>query len=196
MPILLWFLLLPILEIIGFIQVGDWIGAGPTIGLLVLSAVIGVLLIRHRGLTSLSRLQGGALGADAALGGVLDSVCVVLAGILLIVPGFLSDLVALVLLVPPLRRGLGRWLIGRLAAGNAFRFVNAGGFAHQGGFARPEEQTRPHAPRPGAPPYGAADPGVIDGEFVTLSDPPPPSAPGTPRLSDSQWGKTRPDGRD
>ncbi len=192
MPILLWFLLLPILEIVGFIQVGDWIGAGPTIGLLLLSAVIGVLLIRHRGLASLSRVQGAALQGDAALSGLLDGVCVVIAGILLIIPGFLSDLLALVLLIPPLRRVMGRWLVGRLAAGNAFQVFGSTGFSQTpGGF--------PPRSGAGSGPAGQpfrAQPGVIDGDFQEISDPTPGDVPGTPRLSDSQWGNQRPDRRD
>ncbi|WP_298377865.1 FxsA family protein [Azospirillum sp.] len=192
MPILLWFLLLPILEIVGFIQVGDWIGAGPTIGLLLLSAVIGVLLIRHRGLASLSRVQGAALQGDAALSGLLDGVCVVIAGILLIIPGFLSDLVALVLLIPPLRRGMGRWLVGRLAAGNAFQVFGSTRFSQTPGGFSPGSGA---GSGPAGQPF-RAQPGVIDGDFQEISDPTPGDAPGTPRLSDSQWGNQRPDRRD
>jgi UPF0716 protein FxsA len=191
MPILLWFLLLPILEIVGFIQVGDWIGAGPTIGLLLLSAVIGVLLIRHRGLASLSRVQGAALQGDAALSGLLDGVCVVIAGVLLIIPGFLSDLLALVLLIPPLRRVMGRWLVGRLAAGNAFQVFGSAGFSQTGG----GFQTRTGAGSGPTGPSFQAQPGVIDGDYQDVSDQTPNAAPGTPRLSDSQWGNQRPDGR-
>jgi UPF0716 protein FxsA len=191
MPILLWFLLLPILEIVGFIQVGDWIGAGPTIGLLLLAAVIGVLLIRHRGLASLSRVQGAALQGDAALNGLLDGVCVVIAGVLLIIPGFLSDLLALVLLIPPLRRVMGRWLVGRLAAGNAFQVFGSAGFSQTGG----GFQTRTGAGSGPTGPSFQAQPGVIDGDYQDVSDQTPNAAPGTPRLSDSQWGNQRPDGR-
>jgi UPF0716 protein FxsA len=194
MPILLWFLLLPILEIVGFIQVGDWIGAGPTIGLLLLSAVIGVLLIRHRGLASLSRVQGAALQGDGALNGLLDGVCVVFAGILLIIPGFLSDLLALVLLIPPLRRGMGRWLVGRLAAGNAFQVFGSTGFSRTpGGFQTGSGSGDGAGP---AGPSFQARPGVIDGDFQEISDPTANTAPDTPRLSDSQWGNQRPDSRD
>lgn len=191
MPILLWFLLLPILEIVGFIQVGDWIGAGPTIGLLLLSAVIGVLLIRHRGLSSLTRVQGAALQGDAALSGLLDGVCVVIAGILLIIPGFLSDLLALVLLIPPLRRVMGRWLVGRLAAGNAFQVFGSARFSQTSdGF-----QTGSGAGSGPAGPSFQAQPGVIDGDYQDVSDQTPNAAPGTPRLSESQWGNQPPDRR-
>lgn len=195
MPILLWFLLLPILEIVGFIQVGDWIGAGPTIGLLLLSAVIGVLLIRHRGLASLSRVQGAALQGDAALSGLLDGVCVVIAGILLIIPGFLSDLLALVLLIPPLRRLMGRWLVGRLAAGNAFQVFGSAGFSQTPGGFQPGSGSGSGAGSGPAGPSFQAQPGVIDGDYQDVSDQTPNAAPGTPRLSDSQWANQPPDRR-
>ncbi len=191
MPILLWFLLLPILEIVGFIQVGDWIGAVPTIGLLLLSAVIGVLLIRHRGLASLTRVQGTALQGDAALSGLLDGVCVVIAGILLIIPGFLSDLLALLLLIPPLRRVMGRWLVGRLAAGNAFQVFGSASFSQTASGFQPGSGA---GSGPAGPSF-QAQPGVIDADYQDVSDQTPNAAPGTPRLSESQWGNQPPDRR-
>nr|WP_255636166.1 FxsA family protein [Azospirillum sp. 412522] len=203
-------LLLPILEIVGFIQVGDWIGAGPTIGLLALSAVVGVLLVRHQGLASLSRAQAAAARGEAPIGTVLDGFCAVLAGILLIIPGFLTDILGIALLIRPLRRGVGRWLLGRLGTGMpVFTTSSRGGFgagfggANSGnqGFGRgdfgnadfgaggPRRADDPFRPASGAP-------GVIDGDFRDVT---PEDKGGedrdAPRLTDSQWGRHRPDGR-
>jgi len=196
---LLLILLLPILEIVGFIQVGDWIGAGPTIGLLALSAVVGVLLVRHQGLGSLSKAQAAAARGEAPIGTVLDGFCAVLAGVLLIVPGFLTDILGILLLIRPLRRGIGRWLFSRIGAGMPVfttTTTGRGGFGAGGfgpgfgaGAGGPTSGDDPFRPAPGVP-------GVIDGDFRDVT---PEDRSGedrdAPRLTDSQWGKHRPDER-
>lgn len=196
---LLLILLLPILEIVGFIQVGDWIGAGPTIGLLILAAVVGVFLVRHRGIASLARAQAATAQGEAPIGAVLDGFCEVAAGILLIIPGFLTDLFALVLLVRPLRRGIGRWLLGRVGRSGAFQVFGGRGFGP--GAASPGAGSAPGSgfgsagfqPERPFPPQ----PGVIDGDYRDVSEDSKPEADGTRRLSESQWGNRRPqDGQD
>ncbi|MGA1856661.1 FxsA family protein [Azospirillum sp. 11R-A] len=211
---LLLILLLPILEIVGFIQVGDWIGAGPTIGLLALSAVVGMLIVRHQGLASLSKAQAAAARGEAPIGTVLDGFCAVLAGVLLIIPGFLTDILGILLLIRPLRRGIGRWLLSRIGAGMpVFTTTGKGGFGggsfgpgfgagaggpiggEQGfgsaefGTGGPRRGDDPFRPTPGVP-------GVIDGDFRDVT---PEDRSGedrdAPRLTDSQWGKQRPDER-
>ncbi len=197
---LLLILLLPILEIVGFIQVGDWIGAGPTIGLLLLSAMLGVFLVRHRGLASLTRAQTAAAQGQAPIGAVLDGFCEVAAGILLIIPGFLSDLFGLILLIRPLRRVVGRWLLARMAAGGGVQMFGGPGFgagSNAGSWpgSGPGSARRSGPTSAGGHPF-PAQPGVIDVDFQEVPDAPPAEAKDTPRLSDSQWGKHPPDGRD
>ncbi|PWC32251.1 FxsA family protein [Azospirillum sp. TSO35-2] len=199
---LLLILLLPILEIVGFIQVGDWIGAGPTIGLLALSALVGMILVRHQGLGSLTRAQAAAARGEAPIGTVLDGFCAVFAGILLIIPGFLTDLLGLALLVPPLRRGLGRWLLGRIGGGLPVfttgpgagfgRGTGAGGFEGFG-----ETAGDPFRPGQDHGRGASSAPGVIDGDYrdVTADEHSRRTGAEAPRLSDSQWGKHRPDER-
>ncbi|MBP2306196.1 FxsA family protein [Azospirillum melinis] len=211
---LLLILLLPILEIVGFIQVGDWIGAGPTIGLLALSAVVGMLIVRHQGLASLSKAQAAAARGEAPIGTVLDGFCAVLAGILLIIPGFLTDILGILLLIRPLRRGIGRWLFSRIGAGMpVFTTTGRGGFgagsfgpgfgAGAGGPATGDQGFGnggfgTGGPRRGDDPFRSAPgvPGVIDGDFRDVT---PEDRNGedrdAPRLTDSQWGKHRPDER-
>lgn len=213
---LLLILLLPILEIVGFIQVGDWIGAGPTIGLLALSAVVGVLLVRHQGLASLSRAQAAAARGEAPIGTVLDGFCAVLAGVLLIIPGFLTDILGIILLIRPLRRGIGRWLFSRIGAGMpVFTTTGKGGFGAGGfgpGFGGGAGSPNASNQGFGNAEFGGADfgtggprraddplrsaPGVIDGDFRDVT---PDDKTGedrdAPRLTDSQWGKHRPDER-
>lgn len=95
-------------EIWLLIQVGGLIGVGWTLLLLLASAVFGVRLVRAQGLATATRVQAMlAQGQSSALG-MLEGLALLVAGLLFIVPGFISDLVGFVLLIPPLRRGLVR----------------------------------------------------------------------------------------
>jgi UPF0716 protein FxsA len=109
--VLLIFILVPVVEIWLLITVGSEIGALPTIGLIFLTAVIGVAMIRWQGLTTLmranERLHMGEMPAREMLEGML----LALAGVLLLVPGFATDALGFACLVPPVRHWLaGRWL--------------------------------------------------------------------------------------
>jgi UPF0716 protein FxsA len=115
-PVLIAILALPMVEIALFILVGGWIGLWPTLALVVLAAVAGGMILRRPRLTraQLRPVPGGNL-----LSGVMpvaEEAARMLAGLLLIAPGFLSDAVAILLLIPPLRRALiaalGRRMVG------------------------------------------------------------------------------------
>jgi UPF0716 protein FxsA len=109
--LLLW----PLLELVVLIFVGDAIGALPTLGLLLLGAMVGMALLRGRGLARVATAlaEGPSRAAfSRATGGFAD----IAAGLLFLVPGFLSDLVAVALLLPPVQRRLARALTPREAA--------------------------------------------------------------------------------
>lgn len=96
-------LLLPLAEIAGFILVGRRIGLFPTLSLVVLSAVAGVVLMRVQGFGVLMRLRQSAQAGRAPGKELLDAAMIVIAGILLLIPGFLSDIIGLALFLPPVR---------------------------------------------------------------------------------------------
>lgn len=102
------FVLVPIVEIALLIKVGGWIGTWETVGLVVLTAVVGTALFRAQGFAVMLRaqetLERGAFPARE----LFDGACVLVAGILLLTPGFVTDAVGLVLLVPRLRLWIGR----------------------------------------------------------------------------------------
>ena len=109
----LWFfvliLALPIVEIALFIVVGGEIGLWPTLGLVILAAVAGVALMRRQGLRTRERLAasleaGGGPGEPLAHGALIF-----VAGLLLLIPGFFTDAVGLLLLLPPVRARLIGW---------------------------------------------------------------------------------------
>lgn len=87
-------------ELTGIVAMGHWIGAWPTFGLLLIGAALGGMLARSEGRKSWEEarrlLQEGRPPGHA----VLDGLCVVAGGVFLVIPGFLSDIVGLTLLLP------------------------------------------------------------------------------------------------
>jgi len=112
MPIILLLLLLPLVEIALFVLVGQAIGLWPTLALVVLAAVAGMLLVRVNGLQALMRMRASVEAGENPVGPMAHGALVVLAGVLLILPGFFTDALGLLLLIPPVRTAL----IARVAA--------------------------------------------------------------------------------
>jgi len=145
--LMLVFLGLPLLEIAVLIQVGQAIGFWPTLGLLVLSAAAGMIVIRQQGLSMVGRMFDSMSRGRFAVTSIVDSYAVIVAGCLLIVPGFITDALGLALLVPPLRS----LILGAMLPGIAGRRrVDQ----------RATSQNRPSEPRPT----------VIEGTFERLDD--------------------------
>ncbi len=108
--ILLAFIVIPIIEIAVFIQVGGAIGVWLTIGLTLLTAVAGTILLRTQGLATLARAQATLASGEPPVAEMLDGMCILAAGALLLAPGFVTDTIGLLLFVPAVRRLLGRAL--------------------------------------------------------------------------------------
>ena len=100
------FLLVPIAEIYVLIQVGGLLGALPTIALVVFTAVLGSMLIRSQGLATLARVRTSMARGEVPAVELLEGMCLLVAGALLLTPGFVTDSVGFTLLVPPLRRAM------------------------------------------------------------------------------------------
>lgn len=130
-------LALPILEIAGFVVIGGRIGLGPTLLWMLVAGLLGMTLIRRGGLNALTKLQT-ALNQQKEPGhSLIDGAVMVAAGLLLIIPGFVSDLLALILVLPVTRN----FLLRRAARHFETRIYRTGGTG------------------------GRAGPTVIDGEF-------------------------------
>ncbi len=159
-------LLLPLVEIIVFIQVGQWIGAGPTILLLVLTTIAGSLLLRRQGLTVLRKAQEMIERGETPVGAVFEGFCVVIGSALLIIPGFVTDFFGILLLIPFLRSILGRWLLERL---------------HQNGSLHVRTVwTRTPPPSGGAPSGDVPNGKIIDVDYHEVK-------PDMPQLEKSRW---------
>lgn len=101
--IALFILILPLLEIAGFVVVGSRIGALATVGLVIASGVLGSVLLRIQGMSALRRAQIAAQTGGAPDREIVHGAMIVLAGLLLIIPGFITDIIGLLLFIPAVR---------------------------------------------------------------------------------------------
>jgi UPF0716 protein FxsA len=111
----LLFLVVPFLELFVILQVGRSIGALNTIVLLILVSFVGAWLVKREGLGVLRRAQDQMQRGRVPGNELVDGVMILFAGALLLTPGFLSDLVGILLLLPPVRFAVRRFARTRLA---------------------------------------------------------------------------------
>ena len=99
-------LLLPIIELIIFLLAGNLIGIPETLFVVIGTGILGAMLLKKQGLKAIRNVQvqlnQGIVPGDA----ILDSFCVLIGGLLLLFPGFLTDIVGAIMLIPPTRRGV------------------------------------------------------------------------------------------
>ncbi|NLQ18917.1 FxsA family protein [Marinomonas sp. M1K-6] len=142
---LLLFILVPIVEMTVLIQVGSKIGSLATVGLVFLTAIVGVALIRKQGLATSLKAQEKMGRGELPAAEVAEGVMLMFAGLCLLIPGFVTDAMGALLLVPPLRK--------LFAAGLVVKFVSsmmARGSQWRGGPRRPSDR----------------EGDIIEGEFV------------------------------
>jgi UPF0716 protein FxsA len=104
--LLAMFLIVPLLEIYLLIQVGGAIGAGWTIFLVVFTALLGAFLVRAQGFSTVRRIQAQLDTGELPAMELLEGLCLLIAGALLLTPGFFTDAVGFACLTTPLRRRL------------------------------------------------------------------------------------------
>lgn len=151
--ILILFIAVPIIEIGLFVQVGGMIGLWPTLAVVILTAVLGTALLRHQGLDTLRRVQDSLAHDRLPVAEMFDGLCLLMAGALLLTPGFMTDFFGFLLFVPPFRA---------VAAHAIGQYVLSHGRVHV------QTATMGPGPRPG--PRRRADGGpVIDGDFEEVA---------------------------
>ena len=186
--ILLLFIGLPIAEIAVLIKVADVINLWPTIALIILTAVIGVSLLRMQGLSALSRAQTSLNEGRLPVDSITDAVALMLAGAFLLTPGLITDTLGFALLIPAVRHGLARHLFNkaRNSAHVKVDMFGMGGAQQQPH--NPFEQPCEADPRRSDPPKQGP---VIEGEVIEPEKPDPDKAPPSPPPKDkrSPWNK-------
>jgi len=118
-PIL--FIIIPLVELYVIIAVGEEIGAFWTVILVLLTAVIGVNLLRIQGMSTLMRAQRNmAQGAIPAME-MIEGIALAVAGVLLITPGFITDSIGFLLLIPASRQAIIRYIVAKTTMRGSFR---------------------------------------------------------------------------
>ena len=126
-PVILALLVsIPILEIYLLIKIGTMIGALPTIAIIVLTAVVGAILLRQQGLSTLNRLQTTLERGGLPAIEIFEGVILLIGGALLLTPGFFTDVIGFLCLWPSARRAVIKALISRMGALRAARTQDHG----------------------------------------------------------------------
>ena len=123
----MWFLIffsIPIVEMYLLIEVAERIDALPTILLVMLTAVVGVSLIRQQGLSTLTKGIGRLNQAEIPAAEIIEGILLAMAGAFLITPGFLTDFIGFTITIPVTRRIIAFMLLKRLSARAEFRTNN------------------------------------------------------------------------
>jgi UPF0716 protein FxsA len=130
MPLLLivvLFIVIPLAELYVIFQVGDAIGVIPTVLLLAVDSLLGSMLLRNQGRTVWRQFNTVLAEGRVPHREVLDGVAVIFGGAFLITPGFLTDIVGLLLLLPPTRAALRAFVVRRIGKRLSMRVGHAGG---------------------------------------------------------------------
>ncbi|MFC3206679.1 FxsA family protein [Aquamicrobium soli] len=130
-PLPLLLLALPLLEIAGFVIVGRQIGALATVGLVLASSVAGSLLLRRQGFGVMRRVQAELDAGHDPSRQLAHGAMIVLAALLLIIPGFITDIAALLLLLAPVRDFAWRAIGRRIAVFSHVRGFGKGDFGER-----------------------------------------------------------------
>lgn len=149
------FIVMPILEMLILLKVGSLIGAWYTIGLVLLTAIIGVNLLKRQGLQTLMRAQRKAQYGALPVSEIGEGLLLAVAGALLLTPGFVTDAIGFALLSPVIRA--------ELAKGVAKRMVVSGQTTYQSYNAGQAEYRKSHV---------ESENGnvVIDADYVEIKD--------------------------
>jgi UPF0716 protein FxsA len=118
--VLLVLILLPVVEVYVLIQVGQEIGFWLTLGVLILAAIVGTRLAAAQGMGAFRRVEAAVAEGRVPAHEMAEGVVVLVAGLLLVFPGLVSDVAALLLLLPPVRRALGGRMLARSRVGRPF----------------------------------------------------------------------------
>lgn len=118
-------LVIPIVEIVAFIVIGGQIGIGLTLLMILVTAIIGTIMLRIQGLQLITHIRSEIDSGRVPARALGDGAMLLVAGILLLTPGFVTDAIGFLLFVPPVRSVIWSFLASRItvqAAGTQFRF--------------------------------------------------------------------------
>lgn len=152
MPFFILFIVIPLCELFVFMSVSEHIGLGTALLMALLTAILGGIIVRYQGIQTLINAQSSLRQGHMPSKELFDGLCIVAAGATLITPGFITDTIGFLLLMPPVRDAL------RNKLGSSAKFTATGFSAEYGEFNDMKNHHRPQ------------DPNVIDAEFETIEE--------------------------
>jgi UPF0716 protein FxsA len=110
LKLFLAFTIIPVLEIYLLIKLGSFLGALNTVIIVILTGIIGAYLAKLEGLHTMTKVREALNRGEMPAEGMLDALLILVAGIVLLTPGFLTDIAGLLILIPQTRLLFKRWL--------------------------------------------------------------------------------------
>lgn len=153
---LLLFVLVPLIELYFLIQLGNVIGALPTILLTISTAFAGIVLMRIQGLSTMQNAQIAMSSGEPPQMALMEGVFIFLGGVLLFFPGLISDALGLVLLIPFIRRFLIKHSLKGSAMRGRFKYQSRQGDYYEGEWTEAEPKQ----------PQSLESRDIIEGEVV------------------------------
>ena len=150
--IILLFIVIPVVELSVLIEVGEVLGSWNTVALVLLTAIVGVSLVKSQGLTTLMQVQEKMAKGEMPGKQIVEAMLLAVAGIMLFIPGFVTDFMGLLLLTPFTRSPIAVFMFKRMK----LRMVNPGQF--QSGFYQQQRHSQKE------------DENVFDAEYEVKSD--------------------------
>lgn len=122
--LLLLFIIVPVVELYVLIEIGRKIGTWSTIGIIILTGILGAYLVKSQGFLILRKIQNDLNEAILPGDSLIQGVIILAGGILLITPGFITDIIGFVFLIPVgrevVKKYLLKWLKGKIKEGNFY----------------------------------------------------------------------------
>ncbi len=167
-----------LLEMYVLIQVGGVLGAIPTIALIFVTAFVGAKFVRSQGMATWQQLQSGMTKGQSPEQTLVEGLMLIIAGVLLVTPGFVTDTLGLLTLVPQIRarwaKYLSQYLVSKMSSGATMGFGQMGGMQGFGSHQDPFQQAEHVEPQPhstGAKKTTNKRPSVVvEGEYTRKSD--------------------------
>ncbi len=108
---LILFFLVPLIEIFFLVKIGGEIGVWKTVFLVIFTALLGMYLLRQQGLSALGRFQQNMMAGKIPPSDMLEGIILLVGGLLLMVPGFFTDAIGFLCLIPVTRQALARHIV-------------------------------------------------------------------------------------
>ncbi|TPH15095.1 FxsA family protein [Litorilituus lipolyticus] len=132
------FIVVPIIEITVIMQVGEILGVWPTVAIVILSAWLGAKYVRQQGIATLQSVQGKMAQGEMPSNEIVTGLMLLVAGVLLVTPGFVTDIFGLSLLIPGVRSAIAAQVqknmkVNQFSAGASFHQASQGNvYEHEG----------------------------------------------------------------